>query len=326
MDTIISLENVTKVFGRYISRARVTSLRDISFDIKQGERVCLFGPNGAGKSTIMKAIMGLIKPTSGNIYVKGMNVRKNKLKVKRTIGYLPSDLNFFLEVPCRESLIHFGIIRGLRLEDAKKEADRLLEVVGLKKWYDLQPKLMSSGMKQRFSLAMTIIADPEIILFDEPVSFIDVQGRMKINELIQNYIDQKSKTIIMSTHNIQEALILSDRIIVIDRGQIIADGPIAETVRSKCQSMEIILSDDNPNAEDISAVVDGYDFEITGRKILIRSENALQESVEIINKLQNAKIPVFSYRPLVEQRRKENQKEAEKNEEEIERNDEENDK
>ncbi len=303
METIISLENVTKTFGWYISRARVTSLRDVSINIKQGERVCLFGPNGAGKSTIMKVIMGLIKPSSGNVYVNGLDVRKNKLMVKRSIGYLPSDLNFFLDVPCRESLVHFGIIRGLSWGIANEEADRLLEVVGLQKWYDLQPKLMSSGMRQRFSLALTIIADPDIILFDEPVSFIDVQGRMKINQLIQEYIVRKSKTIIMSTHNIQEALILSDRIIVIDRGQIIADGPIAETVRSKCHSMEIILADDTPNINEIYSAIEGYDFKITGRKILVKSENTLQVSVEIINKLQKSKIPVFSYRPLVEQRR-----------------------
>lgn len=303
METIISLENVTKTFGWYISRARVTSLRDVSIEIKQGERVCLFGPNGAGKSTIMKIIMGLIKPTSGNVYVNGLNVRRNMLKVRRSIGYLPSDLNFFLEVPCRESLVHFGVIRGLSWEVANKEADRLLEVVGLQKWYDLQPKLMSSGMRQRFSLALTIIADPDIILFDEPVSFIDVQGRMKINQLIQEYIVRKNKTIIMSTHNIQEALILSDRIIIIDRGQIIADGPIAETVRSKCHSMELILADDAPDTHDINSAIEGYDFKITGRKIFVRSDNTLQDSVEIINKLQEAKIPVFSYRPLVEQRR-----------------------
>ena len=307
MEPIISLDNVTKTFGRYISRARVTSLRDVSLDIQQGERVCLFGPNGAGKSTIMKIIMGLIRPTSGKVYVKGLDVRKNKLIVKRSIGYLPSELNFFLEVPCRESLVHFGVIRGLRWEDANKEADRLLEVVGLQKWYDLQPKLMSSGMRQRFSLALTIIADPDIILFDEPVSFIDVQGRMKINQLIQEYIELQSKTIIMSTHNIQEALILSDRIIVIDRGQIIADGPIAETVRSKCHSMEIILADDSPNIKEIYSAIEEYDFKITGRKISVRSENTLQDSIEIINKLQKSKIPIFSYRPLVEQRREKDQ-------------------
>ncbi|MHA1556388.1 MAG: ABC transporter ATP-binding protein [Candidatus Heimdallarchaeota archaeon] len=309
MDPIISMENVTKTFGRYISRARVTSLRDVSFEIEQGERVCLFGPNGAGKSTIMKIIMGLIKPTSGRVYVKGLDVQRDKLVVKRSIGYLPSELNFFLEVPCRESLVHFGVIRGLSWNDANKEADRLLEVVGLQKWYDLQPKLMSSGMRQRFSLALTIIADPDIILFDEPVSFIDVQGRMKINQLIQEYIERKSKTIIMSTHNIQEALILSDRIIVIDRGQIIADGPIAETVRSKCHSMEIILADDSPNIRDINSAIEGYDFQITGRKIFVKSENTLQDSIEIINKLQKSKIPIFSYRPLVEQRREKVQSE-----------------
>ncbi len=88
----------------------------------------------------------------------------------------------------------------------------------------------------------------------------------------------------MSTHNIQEALILSDRIIIIDRGQIIADGPIAETVRSKCHSMELILADDAPDTHDINSAIEGYDFKITGRKIFVRSDNTLQDSVEIINK------------------------------------------
>ncbi|MFW9922330.1 MAG: ABC transporter ATP-binding protein [Candidatus Thorarchaeota archaeon] len=303
MDPIIRVENVSKTFGRYISRARVTSLRDVNFQIEKGERVCLFGPNGAGKSTIMKSIMGLIRPTNGNIYVNNINVRTNPLAVKRMIGYLPSDLNFFSETSCSESLFHFGILRGLNRKDAKAEVKRLLEMVGLTKWWDLPPRLMSSGMRQRFSLAMAIIADPDIILFDEPVSFIDVQGKMKIYQLIQEYVNTKEKTIIMSTHNIQEAMILSDRIIIIDRGQIIIDGPIVETLTQKCKKMEIILSDEKPPEDLIKQAIGEIEFELSGRKILITSENALQESVSIINHLKEFGIQVFSFRPLVEQKR-----------------------
>lgn len=303
MDPIISVEHISKTFGRYISRARVTSLRDVSFQIKQGERVCLFGPNGAGKSTIMKSIMGLIRPTTGDIYVKGINVRTNPLAVKRMIGYLPSDLNFFTETSCSDSLFHFGILRGLSRKDAKTEVTRLLEMVGLSKWWDLPPRLMSSGMRQRFSLAMAIIADPEIILFDEPVSFIDVQGKMKIYQLIQEYVDTKEKTIIMSTHNIQEAMTLSDRIIIIDRGQIIIDGPIVEILTQKCRKMEIILSEEKPPEDLIRQAIGDVEFDLSGRKILITSENALQESITIINHLNDFGIPIFSFRPFVEQKR-----------------------
>ncbi|NHJ05334.1 MAG: ABC transporter ATP-binding protein [Candidatus Heimdallarchaeota archaeon] len=303
MDPIIKIENLTKIFGRYVSRARITSLRNISFEINAGERVCLFGPNGAGKSTIMKSIMGLIKPSSGKVSVNGLNVRKNQLKIKRMIGYLPSDFNFFVDTPCGESLMHFAILRGLKWKEAKQEVDRLLEIVGLTKWWDLPPKLMSSGMKQRFSLAMTLVADPDIILFDEPVSFIDVQGKMKIYQLVQEYVESKEKTILMSTHNIQEAMILSNRVIVVDRGQIIVDGPIVDVVTNRCKKMEIILSDENPPLSSVKIALEEFDYEISGRKILIKSEEALQKSVDIINQLNNNKIPVFSFRPLIEQRR-----------------------
>ncbi|MCK5045316.1 MAG: ABC transporter ATP-binding protein [Candidatus Heimdallarchaeota archaeon] len=303
MDPIIRVENVSKIFGRYISRARVTSLRDINFTIKKGERICLFGPNGAGKSTLMKSIMGLLKPTKGQIYIKDYNVRWNPLKVKQSIGYLPSELNFYLNTPCKESLIHFGILRGLSRREALQETDRLLELIGLAKWWDLPPKLMSSGMRQRFSLSLAIIGDPEIILFDEPVAFIDVQGKLKVYQLVQDYVKNKAKTVIMSTHNIQDALVMSDRLILMDRGRIIVDGPITEVITKRCKSMEIILAQDAPSEKEIVKVIGEEDFELSGRKILVRSENALQISTSIVNRLQENKILVFSFRPFVEQRR-----------------------
>ncbi len=305
MTPIIKVENVSKIFGRYISRARVTSLRDINFTVKKGERICLFGPNGAGKSTLMKAIMGLLKPTQGQIYIKDFNVRWNPLKVKQNIGYLPSDLNFFLNTPCKESLFHFGILRGLTRKAAKEETDRLLELIGLSKWWDLPPKLMSSGMRQRFSLSLAIIGDPEIILFDEPIAFIDVQGKLKIYELVHDYVTDSAKTVIMSTHNIQDALVMSDRLILMDKGRIVIDGPITEVITKRCKSMEIILSQDAPTEKELIKVIGEEDFAISGRKILIRSKDALQISTSIVNRLQENKISVFSFRPYVEQRRDE---------------------
>ena len=303
MPPIIKVENVSKIFGRYISRARVTSLRDINFTVKKGERICLFGPNGAGKSTLMKAIMGLLKPTQGQIYIKDFNVRWNPLKVKQNIGYLPSNLNFFLNTPCKESLFHFGILRGLSRKNAKEETDRLLELIGLAKWWDLPPKLMSSGMRQRFSLSLAIIGDPEIILFDEPIAFIDVQGKLKIYELVHNYVLDSAKTVIMSTHNIQDALVMSDRLILMDKGRIVIDGPITDVITKRCKSMEIILSQDAPTKKELIKAIGEEDFSISGRKILIRSKDALQISTSIVNRLQENKISVFSFRPYVEQRR-----------------------
>ncbi|HUT79694.1 MAG TPA: ABC transporter ATP-binding protein [Candidatus Bathyarchaeia archaeon] len=309
MDPLIKVEYLSKIYGRYISRARVTSLRNLNFSINKGERICLFGPNGAGKSTIMKAIMGLVKPTSGRVLINNVNVQQSKIKTKKMIGYLPSDLNFYLTTPCKESLYHFGLLRGLSRKEAKEESERLLETIGLEKWWDIPPKLMSSGMRQRFSLAMAIIGDPEIILFDEPISFIDVQGKMKIYQLVHDYVTTSPKTVIMSTHNIQDALIMSDRLIVMDRGQIIIDGPITEVIKDRCKSMEIILADSQPNYDAIKKALVERNYEISGRKILIHADNALQISIDIINQLQFNGIPIFSYRPFVEQRRMSNEQE-----------------
>jgi ABC-type multidrug transport system ATPase subunit len=254
----------------------------------------------------MKAIMGLIRPSKGKVFVKGKNVQHNPLTVKQSIGYLPSDLQFFLDTPCKESLYHFGILKGLSRKETKKEIKRLLEMVGLSKWDDLPPKYMSSGMKQRFSLAMTIIGDPEIILFDEPVSFIDVQGKMKIYQLVQQYVEDSSKTIIMATHNVQEAMVMSDRIIVIDRGQIITEGDISEVLTKRCRAMEIILSTDPPSRDQIELVTGYEDFDMSGRKIVIKSDDALQKGTNIVNNLRENAIQVFSFRPLIEQKRMEN--------------------
>ncbi len=304
MDPLIKVDGLTKIFGTYLSRARVTSLRDITFSVKKGERVCLFGPNGAGKSTIMKSLMGLVNPTRGSILINGIDVRKNPIAIKKMIGYLPSDLTFYPEIPCKDTLFHLALLRGLTWNEAKIEANKLLELVDLSKWWDLPPKLMSSGMKQRFSLALAIAGDPEIILFDEPIAFIDVQGKMKIYQLVHDYVNKSEKTVIMSTHNIQDALIMSDRLIVIDKGQIILDGPITKVIKEKCRLMEIILSEEKPSEKEIKRVIGDEDYEISGRKILVRSDNALQISTIIVNKLQENKIPVFSFRPFVEQRRK----------------------
>ena len=303
MDPLIRIDNLSKIYGTYLSRARVTSLRDITFDIQKGERVCLFGPNGAGKSTVMKAIMGLIKPSKGKILVNNINAYRNKLTVKKLVGYLPSELNFFLDVPIKESLYHFGLLRGMKRADAKIEVENLLEMIGLAKWWDLPPKLMSSGMKQRFSLALAIIGDPEIILFDEPISFIDVQGKMKIYQLVHDYVSDSNKTVIMCTHNIQDALVMSDRLIVLDKGRIIIDGPITDVISKRCKSMEIILTEEKPDPEQIRSIIGDEKYELSGRKILVKSEDALQYSTTLVNRLQQNRIPVFSFRPFVEQRR-----------------------
>jgi len=315
MEAIIRVDQLSKIYGTYFSRARVTSLRNISFEVKEGERVCLFGPNGAGKSTIMKAIMGLIKPTKGEVIVKGFNAQRNKLTVKKLIGYLPSELDFFLNVPIKESLYHFGLLRGLERKRALEETEKLLEMMGLSKWWDLAPQLMSSGMKQRFSLALALIGDPEIILFDEPISFIDVQGKMKIYQLVHDYVSNQKKTIIMCTHNIQDALIMSDRLIVIDRGEIIIDGSITEVITERCKSMEIILTEEKPDPEEIKKVIGDENYVLSGRKILVHTEDALQFSTTLVNRLQENRIQVFSFRPFVEQRR-EKKKEPEEEKQE----------
>jgi ABC-2 type transport system ATP-binding protein len=216
----IVLKNIDKKFGRQLALDR------ISFEIGKGEIVGFIGPNGAGKSTTMKIITGYIPPTSGEVYVNGMDAVERSLEIRRIIGYLPESNPLYVDMYVREYLRYIAGIYGMA-ENPASLVEETIERTGLEPEAHKQIKALSKGFRQRVGLAQTLIHDPEILILDEPTSGLDPNQIIEIRNLISEL--GKEKTIMLSTHILQEVEAICDRVIIINKGKIVADEPMDET-------------------------------------------------------------------------------------------------
>lgn len=214
----ISISNITKIYGKQ------KALDNISIEIKKGEIVGLLGPNGAGKSTLMKIISCYIPPSSGNVEVMGHSIFEAPLRVKSSIGYLPESNPLYNEMYVKEYL---EFVAGVFKIKNKKE--RIKEIIELTKLSDEQHKkigALSKGFKQRVGLAQAFIHNPDVLILDEPTSGLDPNQLIEIRNLIKEI--GASKTVLFSSHIMQEVEAICDRIIIINNGKLIADSPKSE--------------------------------------------------------------------------------------------------
>jgi len=212
----IQVNSVTKLFGRQ------KALYEVSFNIAKGEVVGFLGPNGAGKSTMMKIITCYIPPTAGTVQVCNYDVMKNSLDVRRKIGYLPENNPLYTEMYVREYL---AFVAGIyKLTNTKKRVEEMIEMVGLGLEAHKKIEALSKGYRQRVGLAQAMIHDPEVLILDEPTSGLDPNQLAEIRLLIQRI--GKEKTVMLSTHIMQEVEAICSRAIIINRGNIVADRPI----------------------------------------------------------------------------------------------------
>ena len=231
----IEVNQVTKVYGEQ------KALKDVSFSIKTGEVVGFLGPNGAGKSTLMKIITGVIPPTSGQVKVEGFDVVTDDLEVKRFLGYLPENNPLYLDMFVKEYL---EFVAGVYYLPNKKE--RVEEMV-LKTGLTLERKkkigALSKGYRQRVGLAQALIHDPKVLILDEPTSGLDPNQIIEIRNLITEI--GKEKTILLSTHIMQEVKAICGRIIIIKSGQIIADDATGHLQQTLSEEQQVVLIEFN---------------------------------------------------------------------------------
>lgn len=209
----ISIHNLNKFYGEQ------HVLRDISLSIDSGKVVAFIGPNGAGKSTTMKCVTGYIPFDSGSISVCGIDVRQHPIEAKRLIGYLPEHNPLYLEMYVREYLQY--VARLYRLSNVVQRVDEVIEQVGLTPERAKRISQLSKGYRQRVGLAQAIIHDPQVLILDEPTTGLDPNQIVEIRQLIRDM--GKSKTVILSTHIMQEVAAICDSVIVINHGQIVAN-------------------------------------------------------------------------------------------------------
>lgn len=209
----IEVKNLIKYYGNQ------AAVNDVSFSVKKGEIVGFLGPNGAGKSTTMKIISGYVPANSGEIMVCGMKVDVDNLKTRKLIGYLPENNPLYLDMYVKEYLEFVGGI--YKVKNLSNRVKDMINAVGLEVEQNKKIGALSKGYRQRVGLAQAIIHDPEVLILDEPTSGLDPNQLVEIRELITNI--GKEKTVMLSTHIMQEVEAICDRIVIISKGQIVAN-------------------------------------------------------------------------------------------------------
>ena len=217
---MLKVQNLTKIYGSQ------KAVNDISFEAKAGEIVGFLGPNGAGKSTTMKIATCYLTATSGNVEVCNYNVQKNPLEVRQNIGYLPEHNPLYLDMYVKEFLEFIGGIYGLKGQSLQKRISDVIELFGLTLEYKKKIGQLSKGYRQRVGLAQALIHDPEVLILDEPTTVLDPNQLAEIRQVIRNI--GKEKTVIFSTHILQEVEAICDRVVIINHGIIVKDCPIIE--------------------------------------------------------------------------------------------------
>ena len=224
-----------KASGLTMHYGPVVALDNVSFEVEQGEIVGLLGPNGAGKSTTMKILTTYLYPSSGTAKVRGIDILEKPLEVRKVIGYLPEILPLYMDMEVRGYLNFVGKARGLSGATLKKRTDAVLDSCGLRPMYRKVIRELSKGYKQRTALAQALIHDPDVIILDEPTSGLDPHQILEIRDLIHDLA--ANKTVMLSTHILQEVEATADRIVIINRGRIVGNGSIGE-LREKAKSFE----------------------------------------------------------------------------------------
>jgi ABC-2 type transport system ATP-binding protein len=218
---------------------KVVAVDGISFSVPKGEIFGLLGPNGAGKTTTIKMLCTLITPTSGDAFVNGYSVARDQQKVRENLGVmLTGERTLYWKLTGRENLEYFAALYHLDPLEAKKSIDKLLDLVGLKQHEHTFVENYSTGMRVRLSFAKAILNDAPVLLFDEPTASLDPQSSRLIRDTIRG-LKKEGHAIILTTHNMEEADVLSDRVAIIDRGSIVALGSPSE-LKEKVKSSDVI--------------------------------------------------------------------------------------
>ena len=281
---MIRIEDLSKNYGS------VQAVNSISFSLNDGEIVGFLGANGAGKSTTLKMITGYLTPSAGNVYVGDKNIIDDCLDIQKSIGYLPELNPLYTEMKVHEYLKFHASIRGIEGTDFNNALKKVVADCGLQGVVHRTVGNCSKGYKQRIGLAAAMIHDPKILILDEPVTGLDPNQIVEIRGLIKKL--GKEKLVLMSSHILQEIQATVDRIIIIDKGNIVADGTSEELIsdsQGKTQlHLDVINAEEN-DIQDMKAVIPS---------VGVKTIKKLEESVNITLEYQNTSDPrkdIFNY-------------------------------
>ncbi|RKX91427.1 MAG: ABC transporter ATP-binding protein [Spirochaetes bacterium] len=247
---MVQIKGLTRYYGQ------TCAVDNLNFEIPKGQILGLLGPNGAGKTTTLRILTGYLQPTSGTIYVDGIDVREDPLGVKKMIGYLPESSPIYPDMIVFDYLIFIAEMRGL---DKDRQIDRIKELAEICSLTEVMHKTvmnLSKGYKQRVGLALALMSDPDILVLDEPTSGLDPNQIVEIRSIIKEI--GKTKTIIFSTHILSEAEATCDRVVIINNGAIAADGATEVLKSSEGGTSLISLTLQKADQDDVESVLNGF--------------------------------------------------------------------
>jgi len=292
MTAILEVHNLVKNYGSF------NAVKGISFEIQEGEIFSLLGPNGAGKTTTISMLSSLYTPTSGDATICGYSVTKDPMAVKKCIGVVPQDLALYEDLSARENLNFWGQMYGLSGKTLKIRVDEVLEQIGLLDKAKLKIKTYSGGMKRRVNIGVGLLHQPKLLFMDEPTVGIDPQSRRAILDSVKE-LNQNGMTVLYTTHYMEEAEELSNRVGIIDHGDLIAIGTQDELNRSVGETDTLILhvgEEANPEtlAVEVRKVKGVIKTKVTDHEVSIITPSAEELLAPVVTHANNLGIKIRS--------------------------------
>jgi ABC-2 type transport system ATP-binding protein len=279
---VIELINVAKTFG-----GTVPALRDVSFSVPTGSVCALLGHNGAGKTTAINILSTLLKPSSGQAIVAGYDVVNEAEKVRRSIGVTGQDAALDLRLTGRENLVLFGWLRGMRRNEARRRADELIEQFDMGHAADRQVSGYSGGMRRRIDIAVSLAVQPKVLFLDEPTTGLDPRSRRDVWNLVSS-MSAQDITVLLTTQYLEEADVLSDSIVILNAGQIVASGTADELKRqtgsSYCE-MTPLNSDDLPRIAAVLADFDQVEVDTDATTVSVPAPHGAATLTEVVRRM-----------------------------------------
>ena len=275
----------------------VHALAGVTFSVRAGEVFGLLGPNGAGKSTTVRVLTTLTRPDAGRAFVAGHDVVREAIRVRRSIGYVPQESGVDREATGRENLMLQGRIQGVPRDELRRRVDELLDLVGIADAADRVVRGYSGGMKRRLDIALGLVHRPSVLFLDEPTTGLDPEARAAMWVEVERLAEQERLTILLTTHYLEEADRLAERVAIVSRGEIVVEGPPEELKRGlRGEAVTVELADGQGEAA--AAIVGGLDgaseTTVDGRLLRTRVPNGAQAVPAILSALEGRGVHVES--------------------------------
>lgn len=286
MSRIIEVRNLSKNFKE------IKAVNDLSFSVEQGQVYGFLGQNGAGKSTTIRMLLTLIQPSSGEIEVFGLNLKKHRKEIVRQVGAIIERPDLYKYLTALENLRIFAAMSGVKVSE-KKLMDQLA-MVGLAERANSKVKTYSQGMKQRLGIATALVHDPKLVILDEPTNGLDPQGIAEIRNLILQLRESKNKTLLISSHLLSEVEMIADSMIIIDKGKKVVEGKVMDLLDPAETILELKTNNNELMYQKLNeSVLQKYVHQKRSDCILLKLHR--EDIPEVIKQLVNLEVPILSF-------------------------------